>query len=65
MNNWDFLRKKNGDAKVMLHKTIRNDDFRCNTALQCYNNVLTIRNNVETMLQRFVELKIVVANRLV
>ena len=36
-----------------------------NTALQCWNNVVTIRNNVATMLQRCVALKIVVANRLV
>ena len=34
-------------------------------ALQCCNNVVTIRNNVATMLQRCVVLKIVVANRLV
>ena len=51
--------------KVMLHRTIGNDDFLCNTALQCWNNVVTIRNNVATMLQRCVALKIVVANRLV
>ena len=51
--------------KVMLHRTIGNDDFSCNTALQCWNNVVTIRNNVATMLQRCVGLKIVVANRLV
>ena len=25
--------------KVMLHGTIRNDDFLPNTALQCWNNV--------------------------
>ena len=37
----------------------------CNTALQCWNNVVTIRNNVTAMLQRSVALKIVVANRLV
>ena len=49
----------------MLHGTIPKDYFKCNTALQCYNNVVTIRNNVATMLQSFVELKIVVANRLV
>ena len=35
------------------------------TALQCWNNVVTIWNNVATMLQRFVELKIDVVNRLV
>ena len=43
----------------MLNGTIRN------TALQCWNNVVTIRNDVATMLQRCVALKIVVANRLV
>ena len=36
--------------KVMLHETIRNYDFERNTALQCWNNVATIRNNVATML---------------
>ena len=51
--------------KVMLHGTIRNDDFYRNTALQCWNNVVTIQNNVATMLQRCVMLKIVVVNRLV
>ena len=50
--------------KVMLHGSIRNDDFYRNTALQCWNNVVTIRNNVATMLQRCAALKIVVANRL-
>ena len=48
--------------KVMLHGTIGNDDFERNTALQCWNNVVTIRNNVATMLQRCVALKIVVGN---
>ena len=48
-----------------LHGTIRNDDFHGNTALQCWNNVVTIRNNVATMLQRCVALKIIIANRLV
>ena len=32
--------------KVMLHGAIRNDGFQHNTALQCWNDVLTIRNNV-------------------
>ena len=49
----------------MLHGKIRDDDFWGNTALQCWNNVVTIRNNVATMLQRCVALKIVAANRLV
>ena len=52
-------------VKVMLHETIRNDDFQRNTALQCWNNVVAIRNNVATMLQTCVALKIVVAKRLV
>ena len=39
-----------------------NDDFGRNTALQCWNNVVTIRNNIATTLQRCVALKIVVAN---
>ena len=46
----------------MLQGMIRNDDFQRNTALECWNNVVTIRNNVETMLQRCVALKIVVVN---
>ena len=41
----------------MLHGTIRNDDFLHNTAPQCWNNVVTIPNNVATMLlQRCVAL---------
>ena len=48
-----------------LHGTIRNDDFHGNTALQCWNNVVTIRNNVTTMLQRCVALEILIVNRLV
>ena len=50
-------------VKVMLHGKIRNDDFSRNTAL--HTDVVTIRNNVVTMLQPSVALKIVVANRLV
>ena len=34
------------------------------SSLQCWNNVVTIQNNVGAMLQRCVALKIVVANRL-
>ena len=45
------------DVKVMLHGTICNDDFKRNTALQCWNSVITIRNNVATMLQRCVAAK--------
>ena len=52
-------------VKLILHETIRNDDFWRNTALQCWNSAETIRNNAATMLQRCVALKIAVANRLV
>ena len=54
-----------GSLTVMLHGTIRNDDFLRNTAMQYWNNVTTIRNDVTTMMQRCVALKIVVANCLV
>ena len=37
--------------------------FTTNTALQCGINVAAMRNNVATMLQRCITLKIVVANR--
>ena len=51
--------------KVMLHETIRNDDFKRNRALQhCCDIVWNSYNTVPT-LQRCVALKIVVANRLV
>ena len=39
------------------------DDFQPNTALQCWNNAVTIRNNAATMLQRYVALKTSVGNR--
>ena len=39
-----------GLFKLMLHETIRNNDFQRNTALQCWNNVETIWSNVATML---------------
>ena len=51
-------------VKGMLHDTIRNHDFKRKRALQCWNNVVTIPNNIVTMLQRCVALTIVVANRL-
>ena len=51
--------------KVILRGTIRNDNFLRNTTLQYWNNVATIRNNVTTMMQRCVALKIIVVNRLV
>ena len=46
-------------------RTIRNDDFHRNKALQCWNKVASIKNNVATMLQRCVVLQIIVANPLV
>ena len=30
----------------MLHEMIRNDNFQRNTALQCWNNVANIQNNI-------------------
>ena len=43
---------------------IRNDNFQRNTALKCWNTVVIIHNNVATMLQHCVVLKIVIANHL-
>ena len=43
---WGF---ENLGVKVILHGTIRNDDFQHNTALQCWNSVVLIRNNVATV----------------
>ena len=34
----------------MLHETIRNDNFKRNTGLKCWNNVAAFRNDVATML---------------
>ena len=36
--------------KVLLHGTIRNDDFQRITEFNCWNNIAAIRNNVTTML---------------
>ena len=33
----------------MLRGKIRSNDFERNTALQCWNNFVTIRNNVATL----------------
>ena len=44
------------------HRTICNDDFQRNAAFQCLNNIVSIQNNVATMLQGCVALKIVVAD---
>ena len=50
---------------VVINSAVQIYHFHNFTALQCWNNVETIRNNVVTMLQRCVALEIVVANRLV
>ena len=47
MELWRAMRLNFRTVKVMLYWTIRR-----NTALQCWNNVATIRNNIATMLQR-------------
>ena len=49
--------------KVMLHETIRNDDFQRNTALQHCCNVVSNGYNIVPTLQRSVALQIFVANR--
>ena len=36
------ISSQRGLSKVMLHETIRNNDFQRNTVLQCWNNVATI-----------------------
>ena len=48
--------------KVMLQKTIRNDDFQRNTALQYCCDILSNTYNIVPILRRRVALKIVVAN---
>ena len=48
---------------VMLHGTIRNDDFLRNTASQYCCDIVSNRHNIVPTLQRCVALKIVVANR--
>ena len=48
---------------VMLHKTIRNDDFERNTAWQHCYDIVSNGSNIVPTLQRCVALKIVVANR--
>ena len=47
MELWAAMRLNFRTVKVMLYETIRR-----NTALQCWNNVVTIWNNIATMLQR-------------
>ena len=47
MELWTAMRLNFRTVKVMLYEMIRR-----NTALQCWNNVATIQNNIATMLQR-------------
>ena len=47
----------------MLHETIRNDNFKLNTALQHSCGIVLNGYNIVPTLQRCVALKIVVANR--
>ena len=49
--------------KVMLHETICNDDFQHDTALQHCCDIVSNGYNIVPALQRYVTLKIVVANR--
>ena len=49
--------------KVMLHGTIRNDDFWRNTALQHCCEIVSNCFNIVSALQRCAALKIVVAKR--
>ena len=51
--------------KVMLHGTIRNDDFLRNTALQHWGDIVSDSYSIVPTLQRYVALKLVVANCLI
>ena len=58
---WEETEIPWGRVKVMLHGTIRNDDFWGNTALQHCCDIVSNGCNAVPTLQRCVELKIVVA----
>ena len=51
-------------VKMMLHGTIRNDDFWRNATLQHCCNIVSNSSSIVPTLQRFVPLKIVVETRL-
>ena len=57
------IRQRRTSDKVMLHETIRNDDFLRNTALQHCCDIVSNGYNIGPTLQRCVAVKIVVANR--
>ena len=69
LSHWGVAQNKDIGAapqtllKVMLHRTIRNDDFYCNTALQHCCDIVSNDCNVVSTLQRYIALKIVVAYR--
>ena len=44
-----FSKPPQGGLKAMLQGTIRNDDFKRNTVLQCCNHSKQCRNNVATL----------------
>ena len=50
--------------KVMLHETIRNDDFLRNTVLPHCCDIVSDSYNIVSTLQRYVVQTFVVANRL-
>ena len=52
-----------GTLKMMLHETIRNDDFQINKALQHCCDIVSNSYNIVPKWQRCFALKIVVANR--
>ena len=52
------------DLKVMLHETIRNDDFLRNTVLPHCCDIVSDSYNIVATLQRYVAQTFVVANRL-
>ena len=59
------LSKPQNFIKVMLHETIRNVDFQCNTASQYCCDIASNAFNIVPILRRYFALKIVVANRFV
>ena len=60
-----FIPTRNEQVKLMLHETIRNEDFWRNTALQHCCEIVSDGYNIAPALQRCVALNfpVVVANR--
>ena len=63
--NGSFIPTRNEQVKLMLHETIRNEDFWRNTALQHCCDIVSDGYNIAPALQRCVALNfpVVVANR--